>query len=102
MAARPGMALVQSLCTAVGPGSAPLAQGWEQQFGLTNVQVWGDTTDYFYTNFMSGPPANGGYPGTLVIDLDTMTLTAFQAGGVESASAHVDAILSADHPCADY
>ena len=90
------------MCTAVGPGNAQIAQAWQDQFGLTNVEVWGDTTDYFFMNFMSQPPANGGYPGSMVIDLDTMTLTSFTAGGPESASAAIDAILNADHPCADY
>jgi hypothetical protein len=96
------VALVNILCTATGPGSASLAASWQSQFGLTNVHVWGDTTDYMYNNFMSGPPANGGYPGTMVVDLDTMTLTEFAAGGVDVANNAVNAILAADHPCAEY
>ena len=55
-----------------------------------------------YNNFMSGPPANGGYPGTMVIDLDTLTLTEFQPGGVDMVNSAVQAILNADHPCAEY
>lgn len=96
------MALVNILCTATGPGSASLAASWQAQYNFSNVMVWGDTTDYMYNNFMSKAPANGAYPGTMVVDLDTMTLTAFQAGGVDMANNAVNAILSADHPCAEY
>jgi hypothetical protein len=38
----------------------------------------------------------------MVIDLDTMTLSDFSAGGVDMVSSAVNAILSADHPCAEY
>ena len=38
--------VVQIMCTSAGPGSAALADSWASSFGLTNVQVWGDTTDY--------------------------------------------------------
>ena len=101
MDARPGLQLVQSIVTASGPGSAALANTWNSQFGFQDVIVWGDTTDYIYSTWMSGPPANGGYPGSMVIDVDTMTLTAFNAGGPESSTSAVQAILDAPHPCAE-
>lgn len=99
---RPGLALVQSIVKIDGPGTVDTASAWNSQFGFEDVIVWGDTTDYIYTTWMSGPPANAGYPGTMVIDIDTMTLTAFNAGGPETATAAVQAILDAPHPCAEY
>ena len=50
---------------------------------------------------MSGPPTNGGYPGTMVVDLDTMTLRTFNVGGPETVESAVSAILAAEHPCAE-
>ena len=102
MDSRPGLALVNTIVLAAGPGTVATAAAWQAQFGFEDVGVWADTTDYIYTTWMSGPPANAGYPGTLVIDVDTMTLAAFNAGGPETASAQIQAILDADHPCAEY
>jgi hypothetical protein len=91
--------VVQIMCTSAGPGSAALADSWASSFGLTNVQVWGDTTDYMYTNFTSA--LGGSYPSTLVIELDTMEIASFRVGAVESAASQVEEILAADHPCAE-
>jgi len=55
-----------------------------------------------YLNFMQHPPANGAYPGIFVIDLDTMELRDFKVGDIAQADQAVNAILQADHPCADY
>jgi hypothetical protein len=101
MNSRPGLQLVQTIVTASGPGSAALAQTWQSQFNFQDVVVWGDTTDFIYSTWMSGPPANGGYPAHLVIELDTMTLTAFNSGGPEGGSSAVQAILDNPHPCAE-
>jgi len=62
--------------------------------------VWGDTTDYMYTNFC-GPLGGGSYPNTMVIELDTMTLTTFQVGQVEAVESKVQQILDDAHPCAE-
>jgi hypothetical protein len=94
--------VVNTLCTATGPGNAQLAQYWAQAYGLYNVMVWGDTTDYMYLNFMQHPPANVAYPGIFVVDLDTMELTDFKVGDIHQVDASVNAILQADHPCAEY
>ena len=75
MAANDGVEVIQTLCTSTGPGSAGLAASWASSFGLTDVQVWGDTTDYMYTNFAA--TLGGSYPNTLVIDIDTMEITYF-------------------------
>ena len=99
---RPGLQVVQTLCTASGPGSAALAAQWASQYGFNNAQAWGDTTDYFYTTWMSQAPFGGGYPGHMVVDLDTMTYTAGAPGGPNAAASAIQAILDADHPCADY
>lgn len=90
------------MCTATGPGSASLAAAWAAQHNLTNVMVWGDTQDYMFNTFLSGAPINGGYPSTMVIDLDTMELTYLQAAQMAQAESAIDAILAADHPCAEY
>jgi len=102
LASHPGLAIVNTIVTASGPGSASLAASWADAFGLTNVHVWGDTDDYFYFNFMDGPPFNTYYPGTIVIDVDTMTITDLVPSGTSSADSAIHDILEADHPCADY
>jgi len=94
-----GVEVVQLMCTSGGPGSAELAGAWGAAFGLTNVQVWGDTTDYMYENFAS--QVGGAYPNTIVVDLDTMEIRYFETGDVMAAAGAVDAILAADHPCAE-
>ena len=91
--------VVQILCTSTGPGSAGLADSWASAFGLTNIQVWGDTTDYMYTNFTSA--LGGSYPSTLVIELDTMEIRYFRVGAVDTAESWVAEVLSEDHPCAE-
>jgi len=93
------MVLVNTLCTAVGPGSASLAGAWENYHGLTNIEVWGDTTDYMYSNFASA--LGGSYPNTLVVDIDTMEIRYFSTGAVNSAVNAINEIVNADHPCAD-
>ncbi len=75
---------------------------WNSQFNFQNTIVWGDTTDYLYTTWMMGAPFNAGYPGTIVVDIDTMTLNTLSPGGPEAASVAIQGILDADHPCADY
>jgi len=91
--------LVTIMCTASGPGNAQLAAQWQNQFNLTSM-VWGDTTDYMYTNF-TAPLGGGSYPSTMVIDLDTMTFTRFVTGGVGGAQQDIQQILDAEHPCAE-
>lgn len=93
------MELANILCTSSGPGSASLANSWQNQFSLT-MHVWGDTTDYMYTNFC-GPLGGGNYPSSMVIELDTMTLTAFEVGQVAALENKVQQILDAAHPCAE-
>ena len=93
------MELVSILCTATGPGSAGLASSWQNNYGLTSA-VWGDTTDYMYTNF-TGPLGGGSYPSTMVIDLDSMTFTKFSVAGVDSVQGDIQQILDAPHPCAE-
>ena len=87
------------MCTASGPGNAQLAAQWQNQYNLQSL-VWGDTTDYMYTNF-TAPLGGGSYPSTMVVDLDTMTFTKFATGGVQGVESHVQQILDQDHPCAD-
>lgn len=94
-----GLEVIQILCRSSGPGSAELAASWESTFGLTDVQVWGDTTDYMYNNFAS--TLGGSYPNTLVIDLDTMEIRHFSGGNAMGAASVVNGILAADHPCAE-
>ena len=102
MNSRPGLQLVQTIVTASGPGNAALAMQWNNQFGFQNVKVWGDTTDFIYSTWMSSAPFNAGYPGSMVIDVDTMTLTSLSPGGPETTSAAIQAILDAPHPCAEF
>ena len=94
--------MVQTIVTASGPGDAALAMTWQSQFNFQSTIVWGDTTDYMYMTWMQGAPFNAGYPGGIVVDVDTMTLTSLSAGGPEAASGAIQAILDADHPCAEY
>ena len=102
MASHPGLAIVQTMVTQTGPGNAALAASWAATYGLTNVHVWADTTNYMYWNFTSQPSIGGYYPSTLIIDADTMTMTVLQQTGVSTLTSAVDAILDAEHPCADY
>jgi len=88
------------MCTASGPGTASEVASWASTYGLTNVQVWADTTDYMYTNFTS--QLGGSYPSTIVVDLDTMTIEYFAQTGIDGATSTIQAILDAEHPCADY
>ena len=99
MARFEGVELVQIMCTASGPGSAQLAGQWANAFGLTNVRVWGDTTDYMYNNF--GSQVGGSYPSTMVIDLDTMVIEHFQLGRVDDVDSVINGILSEPNPCAE-
>jgi hypothetical protein len=101
LASHPGLAIVQTMVTQTGPGTAAEAASWAAAYGLTNVHVWADTTNYMYWNFTSQPAIGGYYPSTMIIDVDTMTMTAFQQTGVETLTAAIDAILNADHPCAE-
>lgn len=94
-----GVEVVTIMCTSSGPGSAQLAASWTSQHGLDHM-VWGDTTDHMYYTF-TGPQMGGNYPSTMVIDLDTMTLRAFQSGDHTGVTSAVDQILSEPHPCAD-
>ena len=76
-----------------------MASTWESAFGLTNVQVWGDTTDYMYNNFAA--TLGGSYPNTIVVDIDTMEITYFGPGDVTAAQGAVDEILASPDPCAE-
>ena len=91
------MVLANVLCTASGPGSAALASSWGSQYNLSNVLVWGDTTDYMYYNFAGA--VGGGYPFTMVIDLRTMELVYHQIGAVHSASSAINGVLNNVHEC---
>ena len=99
MAGFDGLEVIQILCRSSGPGSASLASSWASTFGLTDVQVWGDTTDYMYSNFAS--TLGGSYPNTLVIDLDSMEIRHFAVGDAMGTASVVNGILAADHPCAE-
>jgi hypothetical protein len=101
LASHPGLAIVTIMCTQSGPGTASEVATWASNYGLTNVKVWADTTDYMYTNFTSQPAIGGGYPSTIVIDLDTMTIKYFALTGIESTTSVIDAIYAAADPCAD-
>jgi hypothetical protein len=76
-----------------------LAASWASDFGLSEVKVWGDTTDYMFNNFASA--VGGGYPFTIVVDIDTMEITYLGGGDVSLAQDAVDAILADPHPCAE-
>ena len=102
MAARPGLAIVNTLSQSASAGTAAEAATWEAAHSLVNVHVWADTTDDVYYDFASQPSIGGGYPFTIVIDLDTMVMTYFQPGQVADAASAVQTILDAAHPCADY
>ena len=102
MAARPGLAIINTLSKSTGPGDAAEAASWAADHDLVNVHVWGDTDDVIYYDFASQPSIGGGYPFTMVIDVDTMTMTYFEPGGIDYADSAIQDILDADHPCADY
>ncbi|MCK9462231.1 MAG: hypothetical protein M0R80_21600 [Proteobacteria bacterium] len=102
MAARPGLAIINTLSKSDGPGDAAEAASWAAAHDLTNVLVWADTDDIIYSDFASQTLIDGGYPFTMVVDADTMTMTYFQPGQISSASSAIQAILDAEHPCADY
>lgn len=91
--------MVQIMCTSSGPGSADLAGRWASDFGLSGVQVWGDTTDHMFYTYIEG--LGGSYPTTAVIELDTMKIRYFRTGSVETATAWVNEVLAEDHPCAE-
>jgi hypothetical protein len=102
LAAHPGLAIINTLSKSTGPGDAAEAASWEAAHGLTNVYVWADTTDVIYYDFASQPSIGGGYPFSMVVDVDTMTMTYFSSGGLDYAESAIQAILDAEHPCADY
>jgi len=102
LAARPGLAIINTLSKSTGPGDAAEAASWAATHGLTNVLVWADTTDVIYNDFASQTLIGGGYPFTMVVDADTMTMTYFQPGQIASAASAISAITSAEHPCAEY
>jgi hypothetical protein len=52
-----------------------------------------------YNNFTS--TLGGSYPSTLVIDVDTMEIRHFAVGDAMGTASVVNAILAADHPCAE-
>ena len=89
------------LCTSSGPGSASLAASWSATHSLTTVHVWGDTTDYMYTNFCSVAPIGGNYPSAMVINLETMELTYLELSGVASTESAIQAIIDGADECAD-
>ena len=91
------MVLANVMCTSSGPGSASLASSWGSQHNLSNVLVWGDTTDYMYTNFAGA--VGGGYPFTMVVDLRTMELVYHQIGDVFSATSSIDGVINNTHEC---
>ena len=93
------VAVITALSAQSGPGSASLAASWASYFGLTNVQVWGDTTNHMYWTFTSN--VGGQYPSTIVVELDTMTIRSFDLGGVAGATSVVNQILADDHPCGE-
>ncbi len=102
LSGKPGLAIVTIMCMSTGPGDADVAASWASDHNLTNVKVWGDTTDYMYANFCSQAPYNGSYPSVIVADIDTMQITHGQVGGMSGAEGAIDTILQAEHPCAIY
>jgi hypothetical protein len=102
LAARPGLAIINTLTQSASAGTAAEAAAWESAHGLVNVHVWADTADDVYYDFASQPSIGGGYPFTIVIDVDAMEMTYFEPGQIASASTAIQAILDAAHPCADY
>ena len=94
------MALIQTLCTSTGPGSADLAASWSSSFGITDAHVWGDTTDYMFENFAS--QVEGAYPNTLVVELDTMEIRYLSSGGpTHSESVIYEVLAEEPDPCAE-
>jgi hypothetical protein len=102
LAAHPGLAIINTLSKSSGPGDAAEAATWAAAHDLTNVYVWADTADVIYYDFASQPIIGSGYPFTMVVDADTMTMTYFQPGQIDAAASAINAITSAEHPCADY
>jgi hypothetical protein len=96
------LAIVNTLTQQSAAGTAAEAASWVSTYDLTNVHVWADTTDYFYTNFASQPAIGGGYPFTMVIDVDTMAITYFAGGQIASAASAIQTILDAEHTCTEY
>ena len=94
------MALIQTLCTSSGPGSADLAAAWTSAFSIVDAHVWGDTTDYMFQNFAA--QVDGAYPNTLVVELDTMEIRYFSGGGPTFTDSVVNEILAEEaDPCAE-
>ena len=100
IASNPGLAIANILTKQSTAGDAAEAAAWAASHNLTNVMVWGDTADYMFANF--GQALGGSYPFTMVVDIDTMELVYLQNGPSAGAASSVQAILNADHPCADY
>ncbi len=100
MASNPGLAVLNTLVKQSGSGDAAEAAAWETTHNLTNVLVWADTTSYTYFNF--GQALGGYYPFTMVVDIDTMELVYLLDTSSAEAMSSVQAILNADHTCADY
>ena len=69
LATHPEMSQTNIMCI-LKDLSASLADSWASQHGLTNVLVWGDTTDYM--SHFAG--AVGGISLYNVVDLRTMEL----------------------------
>ena len=100
MAANDDVALVQTLCTSTGPGSAELADWWASNFGMNDVAVWGDTQDYLFANFSA--QTGGGYPNSIIVDLDTMEILSVSGGGPTALEGTINGFLSDEpHPCAE-
>jgi len=102
LSSHPGLAIVNVLRQQSLPGTAAEAAAWASANGLVNVHVWADTTDYFIGAFTNYPPINLTYPNTIVLDVDTMTIDFVAATGISGGSAAIQAILDAEHLCADY
>ena len=94
------MALIQTLITGTGPGSAELAASWSSAFGITDAHVWGDTTQYMYEHFAI--QVDAAYPNTLVVELDTMEIRFLEVGGPAYAEDVINEILAEEvDPCAE-
>lgn len=91
------MVLANIMCTSQGGGTASLASSWESQHGLTNVLVWGDTTDYMFNTFAGA--VGGGYPFTMVVDLRTMELVYHDLGDVQAATTAINSVLDNTMEC---
>ena len=92
--------MVQTLCTSAGPGSAELAAAWANAFEIVDTHVWGDTTDYMFTNFAG--QVGAGYPNTVVVELDTMEIRSVSPGGLANIESVISTILAeAPDPCSE-